>query len=139
MKPFSRLIAAFTVVGLGLTSIPVTHAGSATWNLNPTSNDWKTAANWTPATVPNSATDTATFANSSITNVNFLNFTALEGIDFSPGASAFNLNVGPYTTNIFGRGITNNSSVLQTVTVGSTGHLAFLNQSTAANTVFINS
>ena len=25
------------------------HAGSATWNLNPTSGDWISAANWTPA------------------------------------------------------------------------------------------
>jgi hypothetical protein len=38
------------------------HAGSATWNLNPTSNDWNTAENWTPATIPSSETDVATFA-----------------------------------------------------------------------------
>jgi DNA-binding beta-propeller fold protein YncE len=29
----------------------VTDAGSATWNLNPTTGDWNTAGNWTPATV----------------------------------------------------------------------------------------
>src|SRR5439155_17434789 len=36
-------------------------AGSATWNLNPMSGDWNTAANWTPATVPNSPADTASY------------------------------------------------------------------------------
>ena len=36
-------------------------AGSATWNSNPVSNDWNTAANWTPATVPNGPEDIATF------------------------------------------------------------------------------
>ena len=37
-------------------------AGSATWNLNPTTSDRNTAANWTPTTVPNGPGDTATFA-----------------------------------------------------------------------------
>ena len=34
-------------------SIQVSQAGSATWNLNPASDLWSTASNWTPATVPN--------------------------------------------------------------------------------------
>jgi hypothetical protein len=37
------------------------HAGSATWNFSPSSGDWSTAANWTPATVPNGPADIATF------------------------------------------------------------------------------
>ena len=41
------------------------YAGSATWNLNPASGDWNTAANWTPATVPNDESDVATFGVSS--------------------------------------------------------------------------
>jgi hypothetical protein len=69
-------------------------AGSATWNLNPTSGDWNTAANWTPATVPNGADDVATFATSDITSVDFSGFTTLFGIDFGPGADAFTLDVG---------------------------------------------
>jgi autotransporter-associated beta strand protein len=36
-------------------------ADSATWNLNPISNDWNTATNWTPNTVPNGPEDVATF------------------------------------------------------------------------------
>ena len=34
-------------------------AGSATWNLNPTSSDWNAALNWTPNTVPNGPADVA--------------------------------------------------------------------------------
>ena len=34
-------------------------AGSATWNLNPTSSDWSTAIDWTPNTVDAIATSTA--------------------------------------------------------------------------------
>jgi len=34
-------------------------AGSATWNLNPTNEDWNTAANWTPMTVPAQPSDIA--------------------------------------------------------------------------------
>src|SRR4249919_3342757 len=44
-------------------------AGSATWNPNPTSGDWNTAANWIPATVPNGPADTVTFGVSNIRDV----------------------------------------------------------------------
>ncbi len=47
---------------LSLLDVPTAQAGSATWTLNPTSGDWNTAANWTPATIPNSPTDIATFS-----------------------------------------------------------------------------
>jgi hypothetical protein len=35
-------------------------ASSASGSLNPINNDWNTAANWTPETVPNGPEDTAT-------------------------------------------------------------------------------
>src|SRR6266481_1802477 len=63
---FSRLAFFF------LALLAATHAafsGSATWNLNPTSTDWNTAANWTPETVPNGTTDIATFDVSDVTDV----------------------------------------------------------------------
>ena len=56
-----------------LLSATSSFAGSATWNLNPTSGDWNTATNWTPATVPNGPTDTATFGVSNITGISVLN------------------------------------------------------------------
>ncbi len=88
-----------------LFSLQPAYAGSATWNLNPTSGDWNTAANWTPATVPNAATDTATFATSNTTNVTQSAFTTLDGITFAPGASAFTIGIGffpldPRTRNV---------------------------------------
>ena len=68
-------------------------AGSATWKNSPTSPDWNTAANWTPATVPNGASDTATFAISSKTRVSLSDNTLVNGIVFEPGASAFTITV----------------------------------------------
>jgi len=69
---------------------------SAMWNLNPTDGDWRTAANWTPATVPNGPNDTATFGVSNITGVS-LELCELDievnGIVFDAGASAFTLTV----------------------------------------------
>ena len=44
-------------------------AGDATWNLNPADNVWHNPTNWTPATVPNSRSDTATFGVSNTTRV----------------------------------------------------------------------
>ena len=66
-------------------------ADSATWNLNPTNGDWNTAANWTPATVPNGPNDVATFDISDITDVTVSTTTEVNAIVFDPGASAFTI------------------------------------------------
>jgi len=90
----------------------VADAGSATWNLNPTNGDWFTAANWTPQTVPNGKTDTATFGVSNTTAVICRATAQLAGITFGPGAS-------PYTITIrrkfsfSGVGVLNNSGIAQ--------------------------
>src|SRR5438552_7700893 len=65
----ATFIAGILPASLLLLSIQSSRAGSATWNLNPTSGDWNTASNWTPATVPNGPDDTATFGVSNITFV----------------------------------------------------------------------
>ena len=82
------------------------HAGSATWDLNPGSGDWNTAMNWTPATVPNRSGDTATFDLSNTTNVSISANTQVSGIMSTPAA-----------TNSYG--IT--ASVELTLTVSGTG------------------
>src|SRR5437764_13381431 len=73
--------------------LQTSQAGSAKWNLNPTNNDWYTATNWTPNTVPDGSTDTATFATSSQTAVSVGDrsdsTTELDGIVFNSGASAY--------------------------------------------------
>src|SRR5204862_3459315 len=69
-------------------------AGSATWNLNPTSGDWNTAANWMPNTVPNGPADTATFVTSQTTAITPTEPTEVNSIVFNPGASAFTVTSG---------------------------------------------
>ena len=63
----ARFMAGFLPPLVLIFSLQTARAGSATWNLNPTSNDWYTAANWTPATVPNDPSDIATLDVSNVT------------------------------------------------------------------------
>src|SRR6266571_9414793 len=83
-KTFLQTILA---VAISVLAPIVAHAGSATWDLNPGSGTWNTAANWTPATIPNGAADTATFAFSTIRRVFFAADTEVNGIVFNAGAS----------------------------------------------------
>ena len=95
-------------------------AGSATWNLNPTSGDWHTAANWTPSTVPNGPGDIATFDVSTTTDIKSAPGTGsieVDSIVFTPGASSYTVTVPwylgefNYFLTISGTGIVNNSGV----------------------------
>src|SRR5262249_23267690 len=91
-------------------------AGSATWNLNPTSDDWNTAANWTPATIPNGATDIATFDLSNTTAVSPRGSTTVLGITFNSGASAYTITTAAAagsTLTIGDNGVVNNSGIVQ--------------------------
>src|SRR5438128_10186085 len=112
-----------TLILLSLIIAAVARAGSATWNLNPTSNDWNTAENWTPPTIPSSETDVATFAGSNTTSVTCGDApgpggatTIVGGIVFTQGASSYTITVTPVfdtvypsVLDIYGGGITNNS------------------------------
>jgi autotransporter-associated beta strand protein len=117
-------------------------AGSATWNLNPATGDWNTAANWTPMTVPNGPSDVATFAASNAPGVTLsAASTEVAEIVFNPGASAFNITVpaltqGSAVLTVSGVGLVNNSSATQNFTLGSAtsggvGTLDFENTATA--------
>src|SRR2546427_12673786 len=111
------------------------YAGSATWNLNPTSGDWKTAANWMPNTVPNGPGDIATFDVSSVTDVSTREFVLVESIKFSSSASAFTISIGTGgILSVIGSGIENNSGIMQNFEIG--GHVGdasiqFSNSATA--------
>src|SRR3954468_13761930 len=76
----------------------VARAGSAKWNLNPTSDNWNRAANWTPATVPNGPNDVATFGLSYSHEVNLSEPSGGLGevntIVFTPNASSFTFSLG---------------------------------------------
>src|ERR1043166_4175405 len=90
------------------------HAGSATWKGNPANSDWNTATNWRPNTVPNGASDVATFSASSETVVSLSAPTEVSSIVFNPGASAFAITCSPdFPLTISGPGVVNNSSVTQ--------------------------
>ena len=84
-------LLAVVFVPFLLSAASTAFAGSATWNLNPTSGDWNTATNWTPATVPNGPNDTATFGVSNTTGVSTFSTFEVDGIVFNPGASTFTI------------------------------------------------
>jgi autotransporter-associated beta strand protein len=86
---FSSVLPAL----LFILTLEISHAGSATWNLNPTSSDWNTAANWTPATVPNGPLDTGTFDVSNTNDISITASTEVNRIIFNPGASAFTFSI----------------------------------------------
>jgi autotransporter-associated beta strand protein len=89
-------------------------AGSATWNLNPTSSDWNTAANWTPPTAPNGPTDVATFQASNTTHVFLSDWTEVDRITFDPGANAYAIIVdSAQVLTLSGEGIINLSDHMQ--------------------------
>src|SRR6266480_7785191 len=87
------LPSAAAILTLLLSTASSSFAGSATWKKVPASNDWQTAANWTPRTIPNGPDDTATFASSNQTTVDLAQFGEIEvnSIVFKPGASAFTI------------------------------------------------
>jgi autotransporter-associated beta strand protein len=123
---FSYLIAAHSF------------AGSATWNLNPTSGDWNTATNWTPATVPNDPTATATFDVSNVVDLDFAKNTNISAIVFDPGASAYTIKTD-FKLTFGGAGIVNNSGVPQNFvayTDVASGNILFRNSATAGNAIF---
>src|SRR6478672_8980316 len=129
-----------------LLCIQDSHAGSPTWDLNPGSGDWNTAANWTPITVPNGSSDTATFDLSNTTNVSISANTEVNGITFTAAATnPYTITANPgLTLTISGVGITNNSGTTQNFVTavngaGNVSQVFFANSATAgSSTLFTN-
>ncbi len=135
---WSPLLAAATILFL-LAAASNALAGSATWNLNPTNGDWDTAANWTPATVPNGPADTATFGVSNTSAVSLSAATEVRTIVFNSGASPFTITAGPafalnISNTINGIGIINHSGLTQTfVSAAGGGSVHFMNGANAGD------
>ena len=113
----------FTIALVSLLACQLAYAGSATWDLNPTSNDWNAPANWTPDTVPNGPLDTATFDVSTTTSISLTANTEVNSIAFEAGASPFVISVlgqgtSPSTLTISGVGVVNNSGITQRLVTG---------------------
>src|SRR5690242_16970672 len=106
--------ALLTTCVLILTS-QISHGGSATWVQTTADNNWTNASNWMPNTVPNSATDVATFGTSDTTAISIASSIDLGSVTFQPGASAYTLTVtNAKTLNLWGSpSIINNSGVEQ--------------------------
>src|SRR2546430_1169416 len=152
-RPGPRLPSLFVAIAMLLLLLSIassTYADSATWKSSPATGDWNTAANWTPMTVPNGPSDTATFATSNRTAVSLSAYTEVNGIVFNAGASAFTITVSPANLGrlltISGVGITNDSGVIQHFVTASGpgildfGEFSFSNSATAGSeTVYTNS
>jgi len=113
-------------------------AGSATWSANPVSNDWNTAANWVPTTVPNGPGDVATFSTSSITNISLSGNILLSQLVFAGDAAPYNIAVNaPLTFTLIGPGIANSSSQTEHIDLNGDssgdGTMSFLGSSSAGS------
>ena len=132
----NRLVAPVLACGLTLLFAGFALAGSATWELNPTSGDWNTAANWTPTSVPNGPADVATFGLSNTTRVSISADTEVDSIILSQAATnPYIITVADgFTLTLSGLGIVNNSGSLNHALVtASSGQIRFTNSSTAGN------
>ena len=116
----SPILSCAIILTLSLGALNGIYADSATWNLNPTSGDWNTANNWTPATVPNGRDDVASFSTSAITSIAIAEDVRVDSMVFNPGASAFTIMMGgnsgisgQRSLTFKGQGIINNSGVTQ--------------------------
>lgn len=117
-------------------------AGSATWNLDPTSGDWNTAANWTPLSVPNGPSDIATFAESNQTTISISEPTEVSELAFTAGADEFEITVNPLAVlTVSGLGISNESGLIQKLIAMSEGssdaEIDFINSAIAGMSVRI--
>jgi hypothetical protein len=125
----------------GLLPFSTVFAGSATWSMNPSDNDWNTAANWMPPTVPNGSLDTATFEVSSTTDLQISSAVSLDSAVFTPGGSAYQISLNPdVVLNFWGGGAINNSGQTQTFVLLHSGFfdsstVIFRNSATAGNLV----
>ncbi len=113
-------------------------AGSATWNSNPPSGDWNTAANWLPQTVPNSETDIATFGASNVSNLTIANASvSLNSAIFNSDAPPYVLTIQIYNLLFYGAGVVNSSGSVQSIVAPTVDNnnaaVFFFNRASAGN------
>ena len=149
IHPYLRCAGRLSLLPLFCLALRAADADSATWNLNPTSNDWNDPLNWTPNTVPNSGQSVATFDVSNLTSVVITGvMDKVDHITFTPNASPFTITVGPDLDSkltFSGGGIVNQSSAVQnfvtmpnSIFEGTTPIVFKGGASAGVNTVFTN-
>src|SRR5258708_29146577 len=118
-KTTSYIVQPIAAAVLLLTA-QVSQAGSATWLSSPQDSAWENANNWTAGGPPNGPSDTATFAQSSQTNVNIAIPEQVNSIVFTSDSASFSLFIPAFFGStasqliVSATGVANNSSVLQT-------------------------
>jgi len=133
----SPILSCAISLTLALGALNAVYADSATWRTNPISNDWNTAANWTPNTVPNGPDDIATFALSQHPDVFVSTDTEVNQVIFNAGASPFNINVAnDQELTVSGIGITNDSGVAQNFVCPTFAGVVLTNNATAGDMTF---
>ena len=135
MRFHSSFLLSLTLTISSLSIVRIAPAGSATWKANPTSGDWNTAANWTPATVPNGESDSASFAVSSKTAISLSAAVEANTIAFETSANSFTVTAPSQILSLSGVGVINNSAVMQNLATGSGGEIDFTNSATAGTGV----
>lgn len=137
--PFFHLVKCVTATalafGLVLAFGQSARAGSATWKQNPNSGDWNTATNWTPRTVPNGFSDTATFAASNQTDISLSASVEVNSLVFSGQASSYTTTLPMFVSlTISGTGIVNSSPAVQHFVVSNEqANLTFSGNATAGD------
>ena len=107
---------ALLISGILILTGQLARAGSATWDLNPTSNDWNSASNWTPETVPSLPGDVASFALSNTTSIIASGGRTIDTIVFEAGASPYIITLPNFSGLVLiGDGIVNDSGVMQQI------------------------
>ena len=110
----ARLAGLAPLAFLSLSTMVLAESG--TWLNDPTSADWNTAVNWSSGTVPDGASDTASFDLSNQTGVSLSAPVTVEGVVFNPGASGFTITCpAGQSLSVEGSGVDNQSNVPQTL------------------------
>lgn len=99
---------------LSLISAIHAYGSTSTWNLNPATNEWYLATNWTPASIPNGTNDTAIFGASNTTNVFNSHLINLASLVFTAGAPSYTISTSDRSIIFVGDGVHNDSGVEQT-------------------------
>ncbi len=138
---FGGIAALFVALLLSAIPIPAL-AVDATWLDAPASADWNLGSNWSGGIAPVNSGDTATFGASTQTSPTLSGNVTIASVTFSPGASAFSIQVGafPVTLRLQGDGIINDSGNVQTIDNSAVSSaVSFLGTSTAADATINNS
>ena len=135
MKP--PILSCAIILTLAFGALSAIHADSATWSMSPISNDWSTAENWMPNTVPNGPDDIATFGLSHHPGVFISSSVEVNEVIFNAGASPFTINAaGAVGLTVSGIGITNNSGIPQNFVFPTFASINLINNATVGDMTF---